>query len=159
MKSLNWNTTKTEHEYMRFRQSQNLLQSAMNPNETWAESKLSSGRIKWTRQAIWGKRLFDFWNSDLGIAVEIDGPEHVPAYDLYRDEYNFRRSAVVVLRVRNLNAKDMDAALSHILRSVSWHERRVQIGIGGTTKKGRRSLSRLPYPPSLLRQYLAHSSG
>ena len=35
--------------------------------------KLAATGHRWSRQAIWGKRIFDFWCATLGIAVEVDG--------------------------------------------------------------------------------------
>lgn len=116
---------------------------------------LKSRGEKWTRQVLWGYRIFDFWNPVLGIAIEIDGPEHDPVYDAHRDEYNFRRSAIVVLRVRNQNENDAKAVFELIPRLGTWKERRSELGIDGHTKKERRKLLLLPRFPSLLERYLS----
>lgn len=100
------------------------------PAEDWMAAQLSTTKYCWTRQAMWGYRLFDFWCHKLGTAVEVDGPEHDIAYDNYRDRYNWCRSAIVVLRVRNFVEEDAAAALAVISQSESWPERRSRVQPG-----------------------------
>lgn len=140
MKPLRWTNDADAHRYMKERQNQNLARSARNPNENWMGEKLATTGRKWRRQAQWGYRLFDFWCHELGIAVEVDGPEHRIDYDNHRDEYNYRRSAILVLRVRNQNEEDAAAVLGIIASSCTWSERRQQLGIDGHTKRARRRL-------------------
>jgi hypothetical protein len=108
----------------------------------------------WTRQARWGYRLFDFWCCPLGVAVEVDGPEHKQDYDSYRDEYIFRRSGIVVLRVPNRD----EAAASRMLLDLGalgpHGDRKEVLGISGNTKKERRSLLSQPQFPYRLPLYL-----
>jgi hypothetical protein len=87
--------------------------------------------------------------------VEIDGPTHDPEYDAYRDEYNFRRSGIVVLRVRNRNEHDMSRAIVTIASLGLWSKRRKELGIEGN-RKDRRRLSETVYDGknSLLAAYL-----
>ena len=125
---------------MRSRQEQNVRCTASNPNENWLEERLSTTGYKWTRQACWGYRIFDFWCHELGIAVESDGPEHDKQYDAYRDEYNMRRSGILVLRVRNRNEEDVKNALSVIAAAERWKARRERLGLNVNTKAGRRHL-------------------
>lgn len=99
----------------------------------------TTGR-KWTSSATWGYRIFDWWCHELGIAVEVDGPEHNKDYDAYRDEYNFRRSGIIVLRVRNRNEDDALRALSQIAVSDSWTDRRIKMGIDSKDKRTKRWL-------------------
>ena len=150
----------TDGESASHMQRMHVLNSAAaknNSNELWAADSLNSTGLKWKRQAIWGYRIFDFWNGNLGCAVEIDGPEHDPAYDAYRDEYNFRRSGVVVLRVRNGNKDDLERAIALIAKLPSLANRKVQLRIIGNTKQQRRRLSAQAYHPldSMLQRYLA----
>jgi len=98
--------------------------SAANPNELWMKAKLDTTGLQWTRQAQWGWRLFDFWCHELGIAVEVDGPEHDQAKDAKRDAYNLKRSGILVLRVRNQNEGDAAKALADIQAACTWQERR-----------------------------------
>jgi very-short-patch-repair endonuclease len=140
MKPLRWATNAEQSAYMREMQAKNRRRSASNPNELWMADKLDETGLKWTPQAVWGYRIFDFWCHQLGIAVEVDGPEHRIEYDNYRDEYNYRRSAVLVLRVRNRSEEDAAAALRVIAESESWNDRRARLGIDGKSKKIRRSL-------------------
>lgn len=86
-----------------------------------------------------------FWNSKLGCAIEVDGPEHDRDYDNYRDEYNFRRSGIVVLRVRNKNEEDLDEVLRVVSLLDDLHERKIELGIVGNTKAAKRRLVNLPY--------------
>lgn len=116
---MRWPTTRETHAYMKSRQDQNAARVVAN--EDWMATKLP----RWTRQAEWGYRLFDFWNARLGCAVEVDGPEHDPNYDQYRDEWAFRRSAIVVLRVRNRNEQDADHAILTIGKLGTWIDRKL----------------------------------
>lgn len=127
---MRWSCTREEAEYMRTRQAQNRSSCKSSAAENWMAEKLKATGKNWTRQAQWGYRLLDFWNHELGIAVEIDGPEHNAEYDAARDKYNFLRSALVVLRVRNFNEGDASLALATIAASQTWKERKAQIKPG-----------------------------
>lgn len=152
MKPLHYATTAGTHAYMRGRQAENKAASACNQNENWFAAKLNETAEKWTRQTQWGYRLFDFWCHELGIAVEIDGREHDPRYDGYRDKYNYLRSGIVVLHVRNRNEEDAARALEFIAKSESWAARRHRLGLDQPTKKSRRraaeEASNQPWVPS-----------
>ena len=126
---LKWPTNSEQHAYMRDRQSQNRERAANNPNEKWMAEKLSSSGLKWTPQAQWGYRIFDFWCANKGVAIEVDGPEHDAEFDAFRDAYNFKRSGIVVLRVRNRNETDAAAALDQVRLAITWKERRFAMGI------------------------------
>lgn len=121
---MRWVTSKDESEYMKTRQKQNLASSKNSKAEAWMNEKLKTTDYKWTRQAMWGYRLFDFWNAKLGIAVEVDGPEHVAEYDAARDRYNYLRSGILVLRVKNFDEADADKALKTISSAESWQQRK-----------------------------------
>ena len=110
---------------MRMRQLQNLAR--YSAAENWAYEKLRATGVKFSRQTIWGCRLFDFWNAKLGIAVEIDGPEHDAAYDSVRDRYNYLRSGILVLRIRNFSEADLLSAIKAIQSSGSLVERKDKI--------------------------------
>lgn len=138
MKKLRWCCDSKSSEYMRMRKEQNLARALTNKNENWMADLLATTGLKWTRQAQWGYRRFDFWCAHLGVAVEVDGAEHREDYDAYRDEYNFRRSGIIVLRVRNLSAEDAAAALEAIGKQSPWKERRVAMGLNTGSKKARR---------------------
>lgn len=140
MRKLRYATDREKSAYMRMRQEQNLETAQKNPNENWMAERLRTTSERWKRQLIWGFRVFDFWCGRLGIAVEVDGPGHDPDYDAYRDEYNYRRSGIVVLRVRNMNEADAANAIERINGSLTWSERRHALGIDTNTKKGRRWL-------------------
>lgn len=158
MKPLRWPTNSEQHAYMLQRQAENLVYCKVNRNERWMMEILDRTGVKWTRQTRWGYRIFDFWSPVLGVAVEVDGLEHDPAYDAHRDEYNFRRSAVVVLRVRNRNEEDAEFVLRMISKLGPWKDRRIELGIDGPTKKEKMRLLALPRFPSLLQKYLSKLS-
>lgn len=155
MKPLRWTTNHEQAEYMRARKAQNLAASLQNSNENWFWEKLKSEPHKWSRQVTWGYRVFDFWCHELGAAIEVDGPDHDPDYDSYRDEYNFRRSGLVVLRVRNGNELDAEEVLTLLPKLGNWKARRSLLNLDSHTKKDRRALAQLPRFPSLLEKYLA----
>ena len=140
MKPLRWCTKSEDHKYMQMRQQQNLERCLVNANENWMADKLQATGFKWRRQAQWGMRLYDFWCAHLGVAVEVDGPEHDQEYDRYRDEYNLRRSGIIVLRVRNMNEADADSALAAIAAASPWKDRRDVMGLNVSGKKARRRL-------------------
>lgn len=137
-----WPSSVEDSEYMRMRQRQNMHNSLSNHNENWFAEKLTRARIKYRRQAQWGFRLFDFWIASKGVAVEIDGPEHnahkARAQDAYRDEYNYRRSAILVIRVPNGDEASAAAAIQKIHGECSWEDRRAQLGLNLRSKKARR---------------------
>jgi very-short-patch-repair endonuclease len=152
MKPLKWTTTSRQHAYMSKRQSQNKTKSFSSPNENWMSTKLKTTPYKWTRQAVWGYRVFDFWSSHIGVAVEVDGKEHDVAYDAYRDEYNFRRSGIIVLRVRNGNDEDAAVAIEAISQIGDWKERRSKMGL--ENKKTRLALVDVDSSRCLLKEFL-----
>jgi very-short-patch-repair endonuclease len=122
---MRWVVRSDQAKYMRERQDQNLKKQV--PAEIWAAEKLKATNRKWVRQAIWGCRLFDFWCHELGIAVEIDGLTHDKDYDRARDQYNYYRSGIVVLRVPNFDELAMQNALDMISQADSWAARKLQM--------------------------------
>jgi len=143
MKRLNYITSAEKTAYMKGRQAQHRARG-MTPGERWMAARLPG---KWTPQAIWGYRLFDLWSGAKGIAVELDGDTHHPGYDAYRDEYNFRRSAIVVLRVPNFDETAACVALAMIEHLGTWDERREELAPWEPRVEA-------PYPPSQLRPWL-----
>lgn len=140
MKPLRWPTKADKHEYMRDRQDKNIERALENRNENWLAKHFADTGHKWTREAVWGYQIFDFWCHKLGIAIESDGPEHRPDYDAYRDEYNLRRSGVLVVRIRNMNESDLKVVLQEIAAAESWAMRWERLGLNVHTKAGRRHL-------------------
>jgi very-short-patch-repair endonuclease len=126
---MKWPKDAEQHAYMRMRQEENIAASKNNPNELWMYEKLKSTPYKWKRQRQWGYRLFDFFCAELGVAVEVDGPEHDPDYDAVRDHYNLTKSGIVVLRVRNRNEDDAMRCLEQIRSAETWNERRAKLGL------------------------------
>lgn len=126
---LKWPVTPEQSQYMARRQEENIEVAKRNPNEAWMAEKLKGIGLKWSRQSRWGYRIFDFWNAEKGIAVEVDGPTHKKDWDEKRDRYNYERSAIVVIRVRNLNEEDATSALERIAELGTWNERREKMGL------------------------------
>lgn len=126
---MKWPTTKEQHAYMKMRQDQNLEACVDVRAEAWMAERLKRTGRSWKRQAQWGYRLFDFWCFELGVALEVDGSTHDPEYDRVRDEYNFNRSGILVIRVRNWNDDDAARALEEIARAGTWNERRQALGL------------------------------
>lgn len=125
---LRYANTKEVSQYMSMRQAQNKMKAKNNPNEQWMAEHLAKTGLKWTPQARWGFRIFDFWCSKLGIAVEVDGVEHDALWDVVRDEANYAVSGILVLRVRNRNEEDAARVLAEIATSESWNDRRAKVG-------------------------------
>lgn len=124
-----WPTTKSESDYMLLRQNQNMKKSKSNSNENWFALKLKGCGYKFSRQRRWGYRIFDFWCHQLGVAIEIDGPDHNIDTDREKDISEFIRSRIVVIRVRNMNESDAYKALEYIKQSETWNERRTSAGM------------------------------
>ena len=76
------------------------------------------------RQARWGTRIYDFWNHSKGIAVEVDGMTHDKEYDDRHDNYNLKRSGILVLRVPNYDETVAEEVLKRIGTACTWNERR-----------------------------------
>lgn len=129
---------------MRRFKAENLAIARRNPNELWMAAKLKRTAYRWTPQATWGMRIFDFWCHELGIAVEVDGVEHETTrkeWDAFCDAEQLRRSAIVVLRVRNRNEADAAEALAAVAGAVPWKARREAMGVpvGVETKSSKTS--------------------
>lgn len=139
---MKWPTTKETHAYMKRRQQENVERSKTNRSEAWMAEKLKRTGLKWKPQAQWGYRLFDFWNALKGIAVEVDGLTHNEAYDAVRDRYNYERSGIVVIRVRNGNEADAHEALERIAALNTWNERREMLGLTPIRLGGRAASER-----------------
>lgn len=97
--------------------------------ESWAKVRLEETGLKFTRQAQWGYRLFDFWNHHKGIAVEIDGVEHNRKIDIFKDKVDYEVSGIIVFRVNNFNEEEMNNAIEGIGKSVCWNDRRKYLGL------------------------------
>jgi very-short-patch-repair endonuclease len=132
MDKLPYPTRQEHHAHMKMRQNQNRVSCLKSAAEAEVYERLKKEtNIKWTRQAQWGYRLYDFWNATYGIAIEVDGKEHKKEDDRKKDEYNFRRSGIVVLRVPNFDKDCMDLCLLTIKKLISketWEERRKSLG-------------------------------
>jgi very-short-patch-repair endonuclease len=115
--------------WMKVRQAENRSRG-MTPAERWMHTKLVAHTDqKWTFQAIWGWRLFDFWCKELGVAVEVDGREHDAEYDRQRDARNSERSAIIVYRVPNFDERVADDVIAAIRSCEPWLVRRNARGI------------------------------
>lgn len=126
---LGYSHNKESHAHMAMRQQEQLTKAIENPAENWMHEKLLTTGHKWTRQAQWGHRLFDFWSHHLGIAIEVDGPEHDAAKDRIADQANYKVSGIIVLRVKPWDEVGAEAALDAISQSLEWKQRREQLGI------------------------------
>lgn len=145
MKSLRWPTSKEQSAYMRMRKDQNLINCQDSKAEAWMKKKLNGTGIKWSRQATWGYRIFDFWSHFLGCVVEADGIEHDPDYDNYRDEYVFRRSGIVAIRVDNFNEEKASKAIEIIGKLGCHQERKKVLGLYDLMRRNKGPMAPLPY--------------
>ena len=127
---MKWPINKDTHAYMRNRQDQNKAVCVFNKNENWMSKKLEKTNYKWSRQSQWGYRLFDFWNHSLGVAIEVDGLEHNKNYDKIRDDYNFKKSGILVLRVNNGDEKGANEVINFIDNTEEdWNQRRKTLNL------------------------------
>jgi very-short-patch-repair endonuclease len=124
-----WPCKKNLSDHMAMRQAENRKICKTNRNENWMLEKLTETGRKWTRQARWGFRLFDFWNHDLGVAVEVDGPEHDQDRDAYIDAHFMKKSGILTIRVKNRDEAGARAAIEAISKAMSWNARRASLGL------------------------------
>jgi very-short-patch-repair endonuclease len=119
--------TKEQFAYMKKRQEENLARYV--PAEEWAWDEIRKTGAGWVRQAIWGCRIFDFFSIRRGIAIEIDGDTHNKVYDKVRDDYNYYRSGILVLRIKNYNEVDLRNAIKEIKKGETRMDRRKRVRI------------------------------
>lgn len=124
-----WPVNRELAQHMAMRKTENLMRAKKNRNENWMLEKLERTGLKWSRQSRWGFRLFDFWCHPLGIAVEVDGPEHNAKKDAAIDKVHLHRYGILVLMVRNRDEKEAEIAIEKIMRLELWQERRIAHGI------------------------------
>lgn len=127
-KSNYWPTTREEISRMKKYQIDNLKTSKTNRAENWFAEKLKTSGLKFKRQARWGFRIFDFWNHNLGVAIEIDGSNHQVFIDSLKDKDVWERSGIVVYRVRNFNEEDAELVLGRLKEHSTWSDRRISVG-------------------------------
>lgn len=100
-----WPMNSDQRDYVKKRVAQNLVNSLKNEAENAFFAKLELTELSWKRQYPYGFRIFDFFNKDFGVAIELDGREHCQAEaisaDNTRDMYAFYRSGIIVLRFPN----------------------------------------------------------
>lgn len=113
------------HSHMKMRQRQNRDKGMTNAELWFYENYLIKTPYKWTFQAQWQFRLFDFWNSKLGVAFEIDGPEHNTAYDKKRDQLESFRSSIITLRVKNYDEDSAKKKVESLILIPTWKQRRI----------------------------------
>jgi very-short-patch-repair endonuclease len=122
-----WPTDADAHAHMRKRQQQNRARQV--PAEDWMAKRLKVTGLKWKLQVQWGFRLFDFWCSQIGINVEVDGATHSSSEDVERDAVLMKRSGIIVLRVRNYNEDDARLTLTIVAKAEPWNDRRKRLGL------------------------------
>lgn len=90
-------------------------------------------KINFNRQRIRGNRIFDFRCSTKWIAVEVDGWYHYTknqrAWDIQRDNYNYKKHWVLVIRVEARDAIDAQNAIERIKKESDWKWRRILLWI------------------------------
>ena len=130
-----WPVNKELTDHMLMRQLQHREKGLTKAEEWFFKYYLSKTNLKWNKQCRWGFRLFDFWNHHLGLAVEVDGPEHNTETDLIGDFKEWERSRIITIRVRNFNKDDARYFLERLPRIEPWNDRRVAAGFIGVKAK------------------------
>lgn len=121
--------------YMRMRKAQNLARARNNPNECEAFKVLKDAGKTPSRQAVWSWRIFDFWWSFEGVALEMDGAEHDPVWDEIRDRYNFARSGILVYRAVNGDMVRVRKVADAVKGAGAWDDRRPEVPLYKTADK------------------------
>ncbi len=126
-----WPTTSQRHAIMRDYQQENLEMAAHNPWEQRVWTALNRRgapyRNNWERQYVWGHRIFDFFCSRLGVAIEVDGATHNRRSDLAQDRWHARRSAIATFRIPNGDDYKLYRVLRMVKRVGRWKDRRKRV--------------------------------
>lgn len=82
--------------------------------------------LKPTRQACWGLKIMDFWFANSAIRVEVDGRTHDKIVDYVTDEWFFRKSGIITLRIPNYDDNSLSSAI-HVIKKekLTWKKRRL----------------------------------
>lgn len=75
-----------------------LTKSNIYENRAWEILKKYQG---WKRQYFFGRRIFDFFHEQKGIAIEIDGASHCKNCDRVRDRYLHKKYGILTARFFN----------------------------------------------------------
>lgn len=116
-------TTKEQQLHMTNRKKENIERCKGLASETWFYNKLKELKkqtwINFNRQAVRGTRVFDFWCSDLWIAVEVDWWYHMnrKTRDFLLDRHCKEVSEVIVYRVGNYDEKKATDVIDKIKKS------------------------------------------
>lgn len=117
----------------RMKEMQAQQRAKRNKSEDWADEIIKTYGLKYTRQAIWQARLFDFWFGGKGIALEIDGQSHTlfkqKLKDSITDNHFYMISGIIVLRVKEYDERALRQAMAKVCLSEGWKERRIAMGI------------------------------
>ena len=117
--------------YMETRVAENLAVALESRAENSVLRGLNQTGYEWIRQFPFEGRIFDFWNEELGCAVEVDGPthDHKRAYDVARDKENLTNSGIVVKRMDNFDSIALHDIVEEIGELETWAQRRELMGI------------------------------
>lgn len=88
-----------------------------NPAENWFARKICKDfPYTFQRQVRYGYRIFDFYNAQLHVAIEIDGKQfhQDQAFDQQRDEAYTHNYGVVIFRVRAFSRDDYGICLGNL---------------------------------------------
>ncbi len=105
------------------------IQSRFDPGENWMAAKLDKTGSTWTRKAVIGFRLFDFWCHPLGIAVEIDDDDRDEQASARTDLSEYQDRGILVLHARGGNERDAAAVIEKIAKAEKWNTRRFNLGL------------------------------
>lgn len=131
-----------KHQAARMRENQKKAKPNPVPAEIHAKKIIEEYGIKFSTQAIWQSRIFDFWFSGKGIAIEIDGPSHKESgqafKDMVTDKHFYAISGIIVIRVANFDDNSLRKAMETICNSCTWKDRRETLCLGNARKVRRR---------------------
>jgi hypothetical protein len=87
--------------------------------ERWARRKLAGSGLRWTRKAT---RYF--WSRNRGVLLEI-----TPCAYSLDEAVAFSERAIVVIKIREFNDRDLADALLAVFYAESWNVRRRAVGL------------------------------
>lgn len=128
--------------------------SGSDPFEVWARRKLFLTRMLWKGRCQWGYHRLELMCPQVGLAVSIDEPnddeETLAEKDVY-DEHNFRRSGLIILRVKRGDGPAIKKVIELAAKLDSWENRRNCFDLSKCKGK---ILTRYPARIHMLEEYL-----
>ena len=105
----------------------------------WDELLRVRGRTEedaWSFKGVWGFRIFDFWNKQLGIDLEvIEINEELDFKKIEFRDKELAGSLITVFRVKAFDEEGLKVTFGEMLRVGNWATRKYDSAVVGVEKK------------------------